>query len=430
MSRKMSDINGIESGRLKLRFLRPKGEISRRELLKLVVPRYQVVPFVESDFCRGAQQCGLCRNSCLLEAIKIRDDEISVDTRLCNGCGACVDSCPYRAISYPSYSPEQLDEKMAGALSGIVAGRGIIALACNNCMMASSDEGTGVQTYPDGISVVEIPCLAMVSPWLLLRAFEWGARGLALIKSRDKCADGVNSEGWQENIRFVQGLLEGWGIEPERIRTFTVAGDTAGTTRELEQFITETTALGSTPLRAAVVTPAPSEILMLPALIKELDSRLGSPPERSVTAGRVPFGRLEVDGSRCSGCGLCVTDCPTGALTLSSDDESSCILFRHDLCVACGRCADICPEKCLKMERVLELDGLRRSAVVLFEDSIARCRCCGNIIGSQAMVRQLRLKLAASGDSLVSQLELCPECKVEQFSLGSDVPEPANGLKQ
>ncbi|UCH43408.1 MAG: 4Fe-4S binding protein [Dehalococcoidales bacterium] len=425
----MSDSSGIENDRLKLRFLRPKGEISRRELLKLVVPRYQVVPFVEPSLCPGAQQCGLCRDSCLPEAIKTRDDGVNIDTQMCNGCGACVGSCPYRAISYPSYSPEQLDEKIASALSGSVNGPGIITLACNNCSL-SSDEDTAVQMTPAGISVVEIPCLAMVSLWLLLRAFERGARGLALIKSHDECAAGVDSGSWQENIRFVQGLLEGWGIETERIRSFTASGDTAGITWELEQFISETVALGDTPLQASALTSLPGEGLILQVLIKEMNSRLGSPPGITVTAGKVSFGRLELDGSRCSGCGLCVIECPTEALTLSSGDESSRILFRHDLCVACGRCADICPEKCLKVERVLEVDKLQNSAVVLFEGNLARCRCCGNIIGSQAMVRQLRLKLTNGEGSLASQLELCPECKVGQLILGSDIPEPVTGVKQ
>ena len=426
----MSDINGMESERLKLRFLRPKGEISRRELLKLVVPRYQVVPFVELSICRGALQCGLCRDSCLTEAIKIKDDEITVDTLLCNGCGACVGSCPYRAISYPSYSPEQLDEKIAGVLSDSVDGTGVIALACSNCSMSFSEEDIVGGTCPDRMPVVQIPCLAMASPWLMLRAFERGARALALVKRQDECAAGVDSGSWQESIRFVQGLLAGWGIEPERIQAFTVDGDSAGITRELEQFITESAAMGSTPLQASALTPLPGEGLILPVLIKEMNRRLGNPPGITVVAGKIPFGRLELDGSRCSGCGLCVIECPTEALTLSSGDESSCILFRHDRCVACGRCADICPEKCLKLERVLEVDRLQSSEVVLFEDNLARCRCCGSIIGSQAMVRQLRLKLAAGEGSLASQLELCPECKVGQFILGSDIPEPVTGLKQ
>ena len=53
-----------------------------------------------------------------------------------------------------------------------------------------------------------------------------------------------------------------------------------------------------------------------------------------------PFGKVTLDGSKCTGCGLCALDCPTGALVVSSSVETGTyqLLFKHDVCVACGRC--------------------------------------------------------------------------------------------
>ena len=50
---------------------------------------------------------------------------------------------------------------------------------------------------------------------------------------------------------------------------------------------------------------------------------------------------------------------------------------------------------------------------MLFEDEIARCSECGSIIGSRAMIDGLQVKVLAMGESLASQLELCPACKVQ-----------------
>jgi len=127
-----------------------------------------------------------------------------------------------------------------------------------------------------------------------------------------------------------------------------------------------------------------------------------------------PLGKVEIDSARCTGCGLCVLYCPTGALVASSgEDDSYQLLFKHSLCVACGYCVDVCPEKCLSLERTLELDRINRPAVVLFADRIARCKECGCPIGTEAMIDKLRTKVLTAGGAVSSQLELCPDCKIK-----------------
>ena len=127
-----------------------------------------------------------------------------------------------------------------------------------------------------------------------------------------------------------------------------------------------------------------------------------------------PFGKVKLDASQCTGCGLCALECPTGALTVSLSEETGAfqLLFKHGVCVACGCCVEICPEKCLSVERILELDKMD-SQSVLFEDEIARCSECGSPIGPKAMVDKLQARMVATGHSFPARLELCPECKVK-----------------
>ncbi|MFC2055998.1 4Fe-4S dicluster domain-containing protein [Chloroflexota bacterium] len=127
-----------------------------------------------------------------------------------------------------------------------------------------------------------------------------------------------------------------------------------------------------------------------------------------------PFGKVELNTSQCTGCGLCALECPVDALTVSSNRGTDAfqLLFRYDRCLACSLCVEICPEKCLRVERILEL-GKMDSESVLFEDEVVRCSECGSPVGSKAMINSIRAKVLATGQYSSSQFEICSECKVK-----------------
>ncbi len=51
--------------------------------------------FVVGNKCTG---CGLCVPSCPFAAIRLQNDQPTIDLDTCNLCAACVDACPYEAI--------------------------------------------------------------------------------------------------------------------------------------------------------------------------------------------------------------------------------------------------------------------------------------------------------------------------------------------
>jgi len=56
-----------------------------------------MVAIVDKNLCTG---CGLCVDSCPVEAISMNDNDIAVvDPDTCVDCGDCVDVCPVDAIS-------------------------------------------------------------------------------------------------------------------------------------------------------------------------------------------------------------------------------------------------------------------------------------------------------------------------------------------
>ena len=131
-----------------------------------------------------------------------------------------------------------------------------------------------------------------------------------------------------------------------------------------------------------------------------------------------PLGKVELDSSRCTGCGLCAMECPTKALLISPIEETDTfqLIFKHGKCVACGLCVEICPENCLCVERILEPDKIG-SQSMLFEDTLVRCTGCGRPLGPKSMVGKMQARVMAAGQALPLQFELCPDCKVRtQFS--------------
>nr|WP_320016651.1 4Fe-4S binding protein [uncultured Desulfobacter sp.] len=42
----------------------------------------------------------------------------------------------------------------------------------------------------------------------------------------------------------------------------------------------------------------------------------------------------------CTGCGICVDECPAGAICLEEDIA----VINNDKCIRCGICHDVCPE--------------------------------------------------------------------------------------
>ena len=128
-----------------------------------------------------------------------------------------------------------------------------------------------------------------------------------------------------------------------------------------------------------------------------------------------PLGKVALEEAKCTGCGLCALDCPTGALVTSSGKETDSyqLLFKHGLCIACGQCIKSCPEQCLCLERTLEPDKLNSPPVVLLKDEIVRCSECGSPIASRAMINSIKSTVTLTGQLSSDHFELCPACKVK-----------------
>jgi len=63
-------------------------------------------------------------------------------------------------------------------------------------------------------------------------------------------------------------------------------------------------------------------------------------------------GALHWDPSGCTGCGLCVKDCPAAAIELTTVDKAAKRFEMHyaaDRCIFCGQCVRSCRFDCLTL---------------------------------------------------------------------------------
>jgi ferredoxin len=409
--RRAGAFEGIHEQNLKLHFAPPRDRFSRRQLFSAIIPHYEVVPHVERSKCTTSSQgCRICVLACPLDAITAEEGSVTIDKDACRACGACAVSCPNNAISYPTFSLDELDREMEGLLipEAALLEHRAIAIVCETCV-ASGDE-VEVLRYPHNVLPLKVPCLAMASPWLLLRAFDMGAQGVAIVSAKDMCRSGFESTTWQDNIRFVQELLARWDIEPERLRQLSLEdNDVADIETQLGEFAYEISQLALLPPEESRSTPISAKDLPLSMLISAMRSGRLQSRSAVVTDGRVPFGKVKIDESQCTGCDLCADSCPTGALAFSTDNEkATCqITFEHSRCVACGACVDICPESCIILERVLDLDRLEDPPTLLLEHETVECHVCGKNMGPASMLQKL------GAQTFKNSQQVCAECAIK-----------------
>lgn len=62
------------------------------------------------------------------------------------------------------------------------------------------------------------------------------------------------------------------------------------------------------------------------------------------------IGIAKINYSICIGCGRCITQCPTQALTRKPNVSDNTPEVNPNLCIGCGACEHICPVKAIKIE--------------------------------------------------------------------------------
>jgi len=192
---------------------------------------------------------------------------------------------------------------------------------------------------PDGVSMIRIPCTGRISKALLLKAFEKGADGVALVGCKPgSCRYGLGTENANTNTRDTRDILALLGLGSERMRLFTVLPDEAeGLRHFIETFCETIRMMGKSP----VVPTRPLADKM------EGEGEAASGVLAAILAAHNAYG--------CQDCGKCTSACPL-ALTgkqfspramagavIAGDLNAKEITEDIWSCLTCGICYQRCP---------------------------------------------------------------------------------------
>jgi coenzyme F420-reducing hydrogenase delta subunit/heterodisulfide reductase subunit C len=135
---------------------------------------------VDEALCAG---CGICVMACPYQAPHLIEKEVDgkldrfseVDKNLCMGCGICVAACPLGAISREGVANSDIKPQIQ--INSESRSPKLITFVCD-WSLRESDDLSILESYPDNIRIIHIPCSGRIDPQYALLALNSGIDGV------------------------------------------------------------------------------------------------------------------------------------------------------------------------------------------------------------------------------------------------------------
>ena len=216
-------------------------------IVPFLPPRRQPAPAkVFLDHCNG---CGRCVDDCPYEALRLtrRTDgavyqsEAIVDVSKCVSCGICVGSCPsstpfrrsqdlVTGIDLPDYPLARMRADLVAACAAMTSGPRVLAITCKYGGGASLRAGAD-------LAVLELPCVAMAPPSLIDFALSRRhADGVAVIGCSERfCHNRLGVEWTRQRFAQERDPYLRTRVPRERLATiWTSSTETSTAKREVD----------------------------------------------------------------------------------------------------------------------------------------------------------------------------------------------------
>ncbi len=357
--------------------------------------------------------CAFCAEACVHGAV----GSGLLDHPTCVECGTCMGACPQGVIRWVEHPQADLMGEMDAYLNADLKSK-ILMFACMECgREALLEAGSRRMHYP-AVMTTFVPCLGSVGEDQIFRALDLGADGVILAGcAAGKCAHREGFKGAGKRVKFAMEILDAFGIGKDRIRLIQSNPEEPGKLVEaISEFADALRGKGASPLSkkepiALKLDGKKSRREVLIELLQGFSAKTGV--DSGVIKGDYPFGDVSIDVKKCTLCTACANLCATGAMRSAKSEKNEegwvqDVFFTHSYCTACNICEDICPEKAIDVERMLDLKRFLSKGEAKLEIELVHCEDCGMPIMAHTAFNKL------SGDMTQKALpfaKLCRDCR-------------------
>ena len=340
--------------------------------------------------------CTKCADACTTGAISISQDEVSVDSDLCVGCGTCATVCPTCALEANNPNDAVL---ATTALDALIAAKGVGVVMCDHAWERYA-------ACVDPQRATRVRCLGRVDESVCVSLVAAGADRVVLVHGAcDTCERSVGKQTYELVAATADELLGAWRSDVRVELTDKLPreamldeGEKSAFTQSLpydenrRRLLSETgrsmLCVLSDAVTPEVLKSDEPEVVCdesgraqaarfmktmkdgtLPHFIPDRRERLldalaelGEP--ENVALDTRLWGRVVIDASKCRTCYGCATFCPTGAITKWKDETGEGVDHSPADCVKCRCCTDICPTDALTLYEDVMAPDVASGAVV------------------------------------------------------------------
>jgi heterodisulfide reductase subunit A len=176
--------------------------------------------FLDESRCDG---CGACIEACPVKAITKTEADganVVINQVSCVGCGVCIPLCKKEALDLNNCTEQQLMARIAGISSGKVTPK-IIAFADRRTAYKATDMyGMDRRSYPHNVLIVDVPSAGRIRLKHLVQAFATGADGVLFVEGEDSVMGMSKFREHVNNLR--REVVDMIGVKAGRISTVSV----------------------------------------------------------------------------------------------------------------------------------------------------------------------------------------------------------------